>query len=103
MMLVKGFGGGQPILQPSLSISTCQPLLPPLERSILDAALNTSAFNGGDDFLGSARERLFGFINGQTGEKNPQAQGFQHLVLDGNAAQDASAANTALIDALRNG
>jgi len=38
-------------------------------------ALNDASFNGGDDFLGSARERLFGFINGQTGVDNPQAQG----------------------------
>ena len=34
---------------------------------------------------------------------NPQAQGFQHLVLDGHASQDASAGNTALINALRHG
>ena len=57
----------------------------------------------GDDFLGSARERLFGFINGQTGANNPNAQGFVHLVKDGHAAEDASAGNTALINALRNG
>ncbi len=48
-------------------------------------------------------ERLFGFINGQTGADNPQSQGFQHIVLDGHAAEDASATNTALINALRNG
>ncbi|HJY57512.1 MAG TPA: hypothetical protein VJ418_14115, partial [Streptosporangiaceae bacterium] len=52
---------------------------------------------------GSARERLFGFINGQTGADNPNAQGFVHLVKDGFAAQDASAGNTAMINALRNG
>jgi hypothetical protein len=51
----------------------------------------------------SARERLFGFINGQTGAHNPQAQGFVHLIKDGYASQDASAGNTALINALRNG
>jgi hypothetical protein len=38
-------------------------------------ALNNASFDGGDDFLGSARERLFGFINGQTGADNPNAQG----------------------------
>ena len=53
--------------------------------------------------MGSARERLFGFINGQTGANNPNAQGFVHLVKDGFASQDASAGNTALINALRNG
>jgi hypothetical protein len=66
-------------------------------------ALNNVSFNGGDDFLGSARERLFGFINGQTGVNNPQAQGFQHLALDGMVGENASAANTAFINALRNG
>jgi len=66
-------------------------------------ALDHAAYNGGDDFLGSARERLFGFINGQSGADNKQAQGFVHLVRDGHAAEDASASNTVLIDALRNG
>jgi hypothetical protein len=38
----------------------------------------------------------------QFGASNPQAQGFQHLVLDGHASQDASSGNTALMNALRN-
>ena len=59
--------------------------------------------DGNTASLPDARERLFGFINGQTGVNNAQAQGFVHLVVDGLAAQDASAANTALITALRNG
>ena len=80
-----------------------QPLTAVLERSTYVPALNNASFNGGDDFLGSARERLFGFINGQTGADNPNAQGFVHLVKDGFAAQDASAGNTAMINALRNG
>ena len=52
---------------------------------------------------GSARERLFGFINGQTGTNNKEAQGSGHLTKDGHVGEDASASNTALIDALRNG
>ena len=74
-----------------------------LERSTYVPALDKAAYNGGDDFLGSARERLFGFINGQTGADNEESQGFVHLVKDGHASEDASAGNTALIDALRNG
>ncbi len=66
-------------------------------------ALNDASFNGGDDFLGSARERLFGFINGQTGASNPQAQGFQHLAKDGMVGKDASLSDTAFINALRYG
>ena len=101
LLFVKGFDAGQPILY--LSTDAGQPLTAVLERSVYVPALNNASFNGGDDFLGSARERLFGFINGQTGATNPQAQGFVHLIKDGHAAQDASAGNTALINALRHG
>jgi hypothetical protein len=101
MLFVKGFDAGQPIVY--LSTDAGQPLTAVLERSTYVPALNNASYNGGDDFLGSARERLFGFINGQTGASNPQAQGFVHLVRDGHASEDASAGNTALINALRNG
>jgi hypothetical protein len=101
LLFVKGFDAGRPIVY--ISTDAGQPLSATLERSTYVPALDKAAYNGGDDFLGSARERLFGFINGQTGAGNPQAQGFQHLVLDGHASEDASLGNTALIDALRNG
>ncbi len=101
LLFVKGFDAGQPIVY--LSTDAGQPLTAVLERSTYVPALNNASFNGGDDFLGSARERLFGFINGQTGAANPNAQGFVHLVKDGFASADASAGNTAMIDALRNG
>ena len=86
-----------------LSTDAGQPLTAVLERSTYVPALNEVSFNGGDDFLGSARERLFGFINGQTGADNPQAQGFQHLALDGHVSEDASQENTSFINALRFG
>jgi hypothetical protein len=101
LLFVKGFDAGRPIVY--ISTDAGQPLTAVLERSTYVPALDKAAYNGGDDFLGSARERLFGFINGQTGAQNPQAQGFQHLVLDGHAPEDASLGNTALINALRNG
>ena len=101
LLFVKGFDAGQPIVY--LSTDAGQPLTAVLERSTYVPALDNAAFNGGDDFLGSSRERLFGFINGQTGAGNPQSQGFQHLVLDGHASEDASLTNTGLINALRNG
>jgi hypothetical protein len=101
LLFVKGFDAGQPILY--LSTDAGQPLTSVLERSTYVPALDKAAYNGGDDFLGSARERLFGFVNGQTGADNPNAQGFVNLVKDGHASEDASAGNTALIDALRNG
>jgi hypothetical protein len=101
LLLVKGFDAGQPILY--LSTDAGQPLTAVLERSTYVPALDHASYNGGDDFLGSGRERLFGFINGQTGTDNKNAQGFRHLVLDGHAAEDASAANAGLINGLRNG
>jgi hypothetical protein len=101
MLFVKGFDAGQPIVY--LSTDAGQPLTAVLERSTYVPALNDASCNGCDDFLGSARERLFGFINGQTGVNNPQAQGFQHLAKDGMVGEDASLANTAFITALRDG
>ncbi len=101
MLFVKGFDAGQPIVY--LSTDAGDPLAATLERSTYVPALADSSYIGGDDFLGSARERLFGFINGQTGGDNRQSQGFVNLVRDGHAAEDASADNTALINGLRNG
>lgn len=101
LLFVKGFDAGQPIVY--LSTDAGQPLTAVLERSTYVPALDTASYNGGDDFLGSARERLFAFVNGQTGRGNKQAQGFRHLVLDGHASEDASAKNTKLINALRDG
>jgi hypothetical protein len=101
MLFVKGFDAGQPIVY--LSTDAGQPLTAVLERSTYVPALNNASFNGGDDFLGSARERLFGFINGQTGVDNPNAQGFINLVKDGMISEDASLGNTELINALRQG
>ena len=102
MLLVKGFDAGQPILYLSTEVGG-DPGAAVLERSTYVPALANAPYNGGDDFLGSSRERLFAFINGQTGADNKQSQGFRHLILDGHAAEDASADNTALINALRNG
>src|SRR6516165_3421613 len=73
VLFVKGFDAGQPIVY--ISTDAGQPLTAVLERSTYVPALDQAAYNGGDDFLGSARERLFGFINGQTGADNPNAQG----------------------------
>ena len=101
LLFVKGLDAGRPIVY--ISTDAGQPISATLERATYVPALNEAAYNGGDDFLGSARERLFGFINGQTGANNPQAQGFQHLVLDGHASEDASLENTGLINALRSG
>ncbi len=101
MLVINGFDSGQPILYVSTEASDAATAT--LERATFVPLLAQTPFKGGDDFLGSARERIFPFVNGQTGPNNPEAQGLTHLIVDGHAAQDASLANTALLAALRNG
>ena len=101
LLITKGFDGSQPIVY--LSTDAGQPLTAVLERSTYVPALNDASFNGGDDFLGSARERLFGFVNGQTGVNNPNAQGFQHFAKDSPISENAVQTNTAFINAMRYG
>lgn len=101
LLVVRGFDAGQPILD--ISTESSDPLAAVLERATYVPLLNHTSFLGGDDALGSGRERIFPFINGQTGAANPNAQGLIHLIKDGHATEDANLANTALLAALRNG
>ncbi|MEO8329357.1 MAG: hypothetical protein ABI586_05070 [Candidatus Nanopelagicales bacterium] len=101
LLFIRGFDSGQPIVY--LSTESDDPATAVLERATYVPALSKTSFAGGDDFLGSVRERIFPFVNGQTGTNNPEAQGLAHLILDGHAAEDASLQNTALIAALRRG
>ncbi|MGH6654480.1 MAG: hypothetical protein ACRDVE_04665 [Actinocrinis sp.] len=101
LLLVRGFDSGQPILYISTDASDATTAV--LERATYVPALSKVAFTGGDDFLASARERIFPFVNGQTGTDNPQAQGLEHLILDGHASDDASLSDTALLYALSHG
>jgi len=101
LLLINGFDSGQPILYISTEASDAPTAT--LERATFVPLLAKTPFMGGDDFLGSVRERIFPFVNGQTGRQNPQAQGLAHLIADGHASEDASLGNTKLIAALRNG
>ena len=101
ILVVHGFDAGKPILY--ISTEASDPLAAVLERATYVPLLNQSSFLGGDDALGSGRERIFPFINGQTGAGNKNAQGLIHLIKDGHATEDASLSNTALLQALANG
>ncbi len=101
LLFIRGFDSGRPIVYLSTDSDTAAAAV--LERATYVPALSHTSFAGGDDFLGSVRERIFPFVNGQTGAGNKQAQGLSHLILDGHASEDASLSNTALIRALRNG
>ena len=100
-LLIRGFDSGQPIFY--ISTESNDKITATLERATFVPLLGKTPFVGGDDFMGSARERIFTFTNGQTGASNPQAQGLAHLIKDGHASEDASLGNTGLIAALRNG
>jgi len=99
MLLVRGRQSGQEIFY--MSTESSDPVGATLERSTFVPALQGAPFLGADDFLGSARERIFLFTNGQTGADNPESQGLTHLIVDGHASEDASLKNTALLKALR--
>lgn len=101
LLMIRGFDSGKPILY--ISTESNDPITATLERATFVPLLGKTPFMGGDDFLGSARERIFPFLNGQTGRNNPEAQGLAHLILDGHAAEDASLGNTDLIRALQVG
>lgn len=101
LLFIRGFDSGKPIVY--LSTESDDAATSVLERATFVPALHRTPFVGGDDFLGSLRERIFPFVNGQTGRRNEQAQGLAHLILDGHAAEDASLSNRPLIEALRRG
>ncbi|WP_198047595.1 hypothetical protein [Kutzneria sp. 744] len=101
LLFIRGFDSGKSIIYISTDASDATTAV--LERATYVPALNNVAFPGGDDFLGSARERIFPFVNGQTGANNPQAQGLSHLILDGHAGEDASLGDKALLQALSHG
>ncbi|MBA3524787.1 MAG: hypothetical protein H0T85_09605 [Geodermatophilaceae bacterium] len=101
LLFVTGFDSGKPIVY--LSSEAFDETTAVLERATFVPLLDRTPFAGGDDFLGSGRERIFPFVNGQTGRLNPEAQGLEHLIQDGHAAEDASLSNRALINSLRLG
>lgn len=101
LLLVRGFDSGKPILY--ISTDSSDATTATLERATYVPALQNISFRGGDDFLGSTIERIFPFVNGQTGLDNPNAQGLTHLIKDGHASEDATLANTALLHALADG
>ncbi len=77
MLLVEGFDAGQPILY--LNTEASDPVAATYERTTYVPLLNGAPFLGGDDFLGSARERIFVFANGQTSGPNAQGENYAGL------------------------
>ena len=89
LLAIHGSDSGQPILY--LNTEASDPVAATYERVTYVPLLNKVPFLGGDDFIGSARERIFVFGNGQIGLHNPQAQGENNVGLNGGSL-DANAA-----------
>ena len=80
LALTSGFSFARPVLY--LSTEASDPVAATLEGATLAPALADLAI-GGDDGAFSAVERLFAFVNGPTGDINPQRQGFNSTLTDG--------------------
>jgi hypothetical protein len=93
MLLARGFDSGQPIVY--LSTEASDPGAAAVERATYVPLLAHSPFANGDDNLGSARERIFVFVNGPTSAAD--GQGLMFLGLHGNLAENATQANVATL------
>jgi hypothetical protein len=93
MLLARGFDSGQPIVY--LSTEASDPGAASVERATYVPLLGHASFANGDDNLGSARERIFVFVNGPTSADN--GQGLMYLGLRGNLGDDATPANAATL------
>jgi hypothetical protein len=93
MLLAHGFDSGEPIVY--LSTEASDPGAASVERATYVPLLGHAPFANGDDNLGSARERIFVFVNGPTSAD--AGQGLMDLGLHGNLAADATQADVATL------
>jgi hypothetical protein len=80
MQLTTGFSFAKPVLY--LSTDTSTPLTATAEGATYAPGLEDIQ-GSGDDSLFSPVERIFVFVNGHTGEDNPQRQGLNSALSDG--------------------
>ena len=80
MKLTQGFSFAKPVLY--LSTDASDPLAATLEGATYAPALKDLSV-GRDDSAFSAIERIFVFINGPMGKDNPQRQGLDSAIVDG--------------------
>lgn len=80
LKLTQGFSFAKPVLY--LSTDASDPLAATLEGATYAPALKDIPV-GRDDSAFSAVERIFVFINGPTGTDNPQRQGLNSAIMDG--------------------
>jgi hypothetical protein len=80
MKLTQGFSFAKPVLY--LSTEASDPVAATLEGATYTPAMKDVTV-GHDDSAFSAIERIFVFINGPTGKDNPQRQGLNSAIMDG--------------------
>ncbi len=80
LKLTQGFSFAKPVLY--LSTDASDPLAATLEGATFAPAMKDIPV-GGDDSAFSAIERIFVFINGPMGKDNPQRQGLNSAIVDG--------------------
>lgn len=80
MRLTQGFSFAKPVLY--ISTEASDPLAATLEGATYTPALRDVPV-GRDDSAFSAIERIFVFINGPMGKDNPQRQGLESAIVDG--------------------
>jgi len=86
----RGFAGGKLVKYVSTDASV--DLAAALEGATLASTLNFAPFAGGDG-TDSARASLAAFVNGQTGLGNPQRQGLNSAIVDGDSPLNVLAWN----------
>jgi hypothetical protein len=86
----RGFAGGKMVKYVSTDASV--DIAAALEGATLAATLNFAPFAGGDG-TDSARASLAAFVNGQTGVANPQRQGLNSAIIDGDSPLNVLAWN----------
>jgi hypothetical protein len=80
LKLTQGFSFAKPVLY--LSTDASDPLASTLEGATYAPAMKDIP-EGGDDSAFSAIERIFVFINGPMGKDNPQRQGLDSAIMEG--------------------
>ena len=80
-----------------MSTEASDPIAATLERATYVPLLQNAPFLGGDDFAGSARERIFAVVNGPRSTDPAKAQGFMAVSFDGHLSEDLTPANSGLV------
>jgi hypothetical protein len=101
LLVVRAFAAGKEVVYLAIDSTTEEAAV--LERATFTPVLGDLPFPNGEFRRESARAAIFSFANGQQGSSSPPAQGLNHLVLDGNATEEATLDNVGLLTALRNG